>query len=795
GEEIELTVKVSDAKGEAIKAEVALIVADAALLQLASENVYYPEKLFFAPRSLAVWTSDLRLKLIGRRHYGLKGAPPGGGGAGARGGGFRKEFVSLALFEPHVITDETGQAKVKFKLPDNLTTFKIFAVANNQADMFGTGADQFKVTKPLLLKPGLPNFAGVGDEFSAAVVVHNQTDKAGNAVVTLAGKSFNLLNSENRTVRLEPNSSLEVGFPVRVQPGAEAVFRFTVTMDDEKDAAEYRVPLRFPNPIITTATYGRLSQSARETILVPAEADKARGGLTVNVSPSLAGNLSAPFDYLRDYPYGCLEQKTSMALGDLLFLGWRQRLDRPEKEAELARTRIDKYLAGLSSFQNYAGGFSFWPDTDRPEPYLSAYVLQTLHQAKTAGFTVDDYLFKNSQRYLNEVINRNRWPSWYNDQMKSATRAYITAVLAETGLNPAAQIELLYNQRQELSVFGLTQLLEALSRGRFSREKTQQMEEISKMLFNRAVITSGEVHFEEPEGLRGLMSSRVRTNALALKALLWAAPDNPHLAPLARWLIRSRTREGGHYGSTQNNALVLLALTKYIKTMEDEPPEMNVEAILAGKSLARAGFTSFNSPAMNSQAPMPELVVGQETPLDLKVEGTGAVYYSLHLNYALEKPNLEPYQAGMSLSRTYTRVMPEQAVAPGASFNRGDIIRVEVTILAPSQRHFVVLEDRLPAGFEPINFDLPVAPRNLLRLLDTGNEPHEYYLRYWYEHREIRYNRVAVFAREIREGVYTFSYLARAVTPGTYIAPGPQAEEMYSPEVYGRGSGLKVEIK
>ncbi len=120
-------------------------------------------------------------------------------------------------------------------------------------------------------------------------------------------------------------------------------------------------------------------------------------------------------------------------------------------------------------------------------------------------------------------------------------------------------------------------------------------------------------------------------------------------------------------------------------------------------------------------------------------------------------------------------------------------MRVEVTLLAPAERHWVVLEDMVPAGLEPINFNLASAPQHLQDLLDQGDRPEEYFRLYWYEHREIRPDRVAVFARHLPEGAYTFSIWPGRDT-GNFSAPA-QGREMSCPETSGRGEGLTLVIE
>jgi uncharacterized protein YfaS (alpha-2-macroglobulin family) len=66
--------------------------------------------------------------------------------------------------------------------------------------------------------------------------------------------------------------------------------------------------------------------------------------------------------------------------------------------------------------------------------------------------------------------------------------------------------------------------------------------------------------------------------------------------------------------------------------------------------------------------------------------------------------------------------------------------------------------------------------------------------RSWYEHQNMRDERVEAFTSLLWDGVHEYVYVARATTPGTFVVPPPKAEEMYSPEVFGRGAGDKVVV-
>ena len=138
----------------------------------------------------------------------------------------------------------------------------------------------------------------------------------------------------------------------------------------------------------------------------------------------------------------------------------------------------------------------------------------------------------------------------------------------------------------------------------------------------------------------------------------------------------------------------------------------------------------------------------------------------------------------------------------------GARVRVRLTLVAPERRYHVALVDPLPAGLEPLNPALAL----------TGTLPDEtdtdvtevgapglggprgagswwWWTRPWFEHQNLRDERVEAFTSLLWEGVYTYAYVARATTPGAFVVPPPRAEEMYAPETFGRGSTDRVVIE
>jgi uncharacterized protein YfaS (alpha-2-macroglobulin family) len=128
-------------------------------------------------------------------------------------------------------------------------------------------------------------------------------------------------------------------------------------------------------------------------------------------------------------------------------------------------------------------------------------------------------------------------------------------------------------------------------------------------------------------------------------------------------------------------------------------------------------------------------------------------------------------------------------------------------VTVPSERHFVVLDDALPAGLEAVDLSLrtaggvpgPGAADSTAREggeegADGGSFAWEYGswdAGWWspFDHKEMRDDKVVYVATQLWPGSYTATYVARATTPGVFARPPAHAEEMYNPAVFGESDG------
>jgi alpha-2-macroglobulin len=114
----------------------------------------------------------------------------------------------------------------------------------------------------------------------------------------------------------------------------------------------------------------------------------------------------------------------------------------------------------------------------------------------------------------------------------------------------------------------------------------------------------------------------------------------------------------------------------------------------------------------------------------------------------------------------------------------GELVQVTLSINTPQGGQYILVEDPLPAGLEPIDTSLATSQQ-----VKTGQRD-----RVW-TRVELHDDRVALSATSFSSGAHTFTYLARATTTRMFRVLPAHAEMMYAPEVNGRSDGTMFEVK
>ena len=271
-----------------------------------------------------------------------------------------------------------------------------------------------------------------------------------------------------------------------------------------------------------------------------------------------------------------------------------------------------------------------------------------------------------------------------------------------------------------------------------------------------------------------------------------------------RWLLAVRKR--GRWDNTQENATALESLVDYFEKREREVPSFTARVQIAGRPIAEERFQGRSAEARSRELPMREILQAGEParrlPLRFEKDGTGVLHYSARLTYLPSGAALDARDQGFRIERTYAPASAgEKAAAPARAgeFQGGDLVRVTLTLRLPKERRFVAVTDPLPAGLEPVESWFATTASDLAKQQMEEERGDQSWRSWWerggFDHVERHDDRVLLFATRLSAGTHTFSYLARATTPGSFRAAPAHAEEMYEPEVFGRTTSDAVEVK
>jgi uncharacterized protein YfaS (alpha-2-macroglobulin family) len=870
GGQASVKVKVTDAQGNPFSdAEVALAVVDAGLIQVGGDAPFHPESELWKILPLRVQTAGSISAVNGRVDWANKGGSPspsgGGGYAAGEDQSVRKDFRTVAFFDPAVKLDSGGEAEAAFTLPDSLTSFKIYAVATGEGRRTGTGEGALTVTQDLILRASLPNHLTVGDEFAASAIVSVLDRPAAGPAGAAAGApgaaadgaqaaaappaprearveisplaGLELLEGPVKTVSVVPGESVEVSFRARATAPGEVSAGFDAASGESRDLSMFSIPAGYAGRELTEASFKEAGEGyPMPALKIPDGADPGRGGLLLTFSPGITGTLSAPFEALERYPYVCLEQSTSRAAGAVYELRLKQvRPVSPEREAEL-RKRVESQIRLIASSQ-LGGGFTLWPggDWERRSPVLTAWVLDFVREAREAGFKVPEGIVSYALEYLAWCLtDEGKAEGW---SLTGARRLYVLGAMARAGRPLEAEIEQFYQKRAGLRLAERIYLLRAAAAVPLSRTRTGQLLELIPSVASEVELSGITARIKDAgtqtEQALWLAGER-DLSAAALLALTEAAPHHELIPQLLMGVVSGDA--GGAYGSTNRTVTVLRGVWNWLEAREKaeallardaereaarlareadpdplanvasgspgkpapadpSPLDLAVKVLMGAEPILEGKLDSFSSPSLETEIAM-SLLAGGQAP-SLEITGRGKLWAFQRLSWAPKVPDLSPKnEHGITVTRVFQRMLPEPGPAGESLFRRGELVKVTVTLMTTVERYNLVVEDPVPAGLEPVDFSLKDQNPRLAELLAEDPSASDPWIAFWkwYDYREIRPECVRLYADRVSPGVYTFNYLARPVTPGTYMLPGTYAEEMYNPENYGRGSGLTVTV-
>ena len=786
--------------------ELAVAVLDEAVFDLIAEGSAYfdPYRGFYNLDSLDVANFNLLRRLIGIQRFEKKGANPGGGGGDSAD--MRSVFKFVSYWNPSIEVGADRRASIEFDVPDNLTGWRVLALAVTPDDLMGLGEGTFKVNRPIELAPALPNQVVEGDRFIARFTVMNRTEQERRIRVTarVEGEADSP-GLAGLDVVAPPYKRIPVSFPVRATDDGRMELIVRASSGEEADGLRLPITVRKMTALEAAATYGTTTDDrVDEVIAFPEGIRTDVGRVSVVATSSVVGNLTGAFDYLRRYPYLCWEQRLTKGVM-AAFYGQLVPYLPSDFEWPEARELPGQTLADAADFQAPNGGMTYYIARDEyVSPYLSAYTGLAFAWLEEAGHPLPGPVVERLDAYLERLLKRDVFPTFYSDGMSSSVRAVAMAALSRRGKLSARDLERYRRHLPQMDLFGMAQFLDAAST---VGDVAELEKEIADKVLARSNQTGGKVVFNEvvDTAFTRILHSPERSNCAVLSALVrrqGEAPEGTGIGDLPFRMVRHLTQSRGRrdrWENTQSNVFCAAALVDFSRVYERSAPRMTVRVELGGEELGRGKLDDRRDPPLDIGREIEEGDPGREADLTIHREGRGRLYYAARLFYSPSELRTEPINSGLTVRREYSVQREGQwhLLDGPIHIERGELVRVDLFLSLPTARNFVVVDDPIPGGLEPVNRQLATAST-----VDANQAGGKYaetsfwyrhsdwrsygYTRWSFYHSELRHDAARFYSEYLPPGNYHLSYVAQAIAPGEFQVLPTHAEEMYDPDVFGQ---------
>lgn len=805
--------------------ELTVVVLDESVFDLIAGGKEYfdPYDGFYKLESLDLRNYSILTRLVGRQKFEKKGANPGGDGGNDLS--MRSVFKFISYWNGQLVADKDGNATVSFDAPDNLTGWRVLAIATTPTDRFGLGDANFKVNRPTEIRPVMPNQLMEGDNFNAGFSVMNRTDKERTIDVRIHVDGA--LDAEKppedliKKITLGPYKRTTVFMPIqasilpqyRDKPFGNLIFSVNAGDTSDSDGIVHEVRVNKRRSLDVAANYGTTTQNtAEEHIDFPKGILTDTGSVSVVASPTVIGNISGAFSYMRDYPYLCWEQKLSKAVMASHYKNLKAYLPdtlKWDSSAELPQTTLDQ----AASFQAPNGGMAYFQANDEyVDPYLSAYTAIAFNWLRKSGYTIPEQVENKLHTYLSNLLKNNAVPDFYSEGMTSTVRAVALAALAQRGKADLADLQRYQPHAKKMSLFGKSYFLQAALA---IKGGMQYAPDVAKMILAASNETGGKYVFSETwdDSYTRILASPLRENCAVLDAFTAFGETKEGeglVGDVPFKLVRTITQDRknrDHWENTQENMFCMNALIDFARVYEKDAPQFTVAASLDNEAMGTATFKDVRDAAATLERPIKPGDDGRKATLKIERNGTGRLYYATRLAYALPMEMSKPANAGIEITREYSveRNGKWELLKSPAIIKRGELVRVDLYISVPAARNFVVVDDTVPGGLEPVNRDLATASEVDAKKADFKASGGSFWFKYsdWVDfgvsrwsfyHQEIRHDSVRFYSDYLDAGNYHLSYAAQAIATGTFSALPAFASEMYDPDVYGKTEGQNLNV-
>ncbi|MEZ6121911.1 MAG: alpha-2-macroglobulin family protein [Planctomycetaceae bacterium] len=781
----------------------------------------------------------------------------GGGGAAATvEPTVRSEFADTAFWSGSVTADRNGEVEVSFKVPDNLTTWKIKAWALGDGTRVGSGSSEIISSKDLIIRPQVPRFFTETDQITLSAVVHNylETAKPTTVILETEGGQLEPLTSVQQTVLIPAGGEQRVDWNVRVTASGTATVRMKALTDEESDAAQQKVPCHV-HGILKTESFAGVIRPGQQTaavvnIQVPTARIEEQSRLEVRFSPTLAGAMIDALPYLLEYPYGCTEQTLNRFLPAVITQATLKRMNVDLAAIREKKTNLNSQQQGaaaeraaqwkrydrnpvfdeqemeqiirtgvgdLTEKQLSDGGWGWFSGYgEHSSAHMTAQIVHGLNIAKKNGVPVlDDVLQRGVQWLQNsqaEALKELKEGDWRREHPKAPHRnqgsrdraenidALVAFVLAGQNVNSSEMTDYLYRDRGHLSAYALALTGLVLHQGQDQERSTMVLRNIEQFLQKDGENQTAWLQLPQNQWWYWYGNEN-EAMARYLQLLIRMRPADETAPQLVKYLLNNR-RHGTYWNSTRDTALVVEAFDEYLAATGEDHPSMTVEILVDGRQQKTVAITPENLFTFdNAMVLSGDAVKAGTHRIEIRRTGTGPLYYNAYLTNFTKEESISATGLELKVDRRFYRLERDDRQT-GVQGDRGQVVSQQT-----ANYRRIPLENlsSVPGG-TLVEVELVVESKNdyeYLLLEDrkpSGFEPDDQRSGYIFEglraYRELRDERVSFFLSDLARGRHSVSYRLRAETPSQMVSALPAAiQGMYAPELVGNSNEFKVRVE
>ena len=690
----------------------------------------------------------------------------------AKTDGVRKDFADTAYWNAALeATGTQGVYRVKFKMPEDITTWNIKVWSIGLDGRVAEVATEIVTKKDLMLRMITPRFFTEKDEVVVSANIHNYGAAKRNAIASIDLSGVKIDGDlKPKTVSLDAGGEARVDWRIKVFGSGRLTARMKVADAELSDGVEKSFDVVSHAVEKTESFFRRLSADEKvgckvyegEEALaickkfgfkVPDSGEAQDLRAVVEVSDTLAGAIDKSLDYLKYYEYECNEQTMNRfvpaaAARDVLVA--RGFGDRLKDVDELTGKSLEK----LSERQNSDGGWGwFWGSYEQSYEHMTATIVRGLAEAKRHGVEVPGTVMDGGVKWLKErqreslgYIKKHKARPWANDVLTAY--AILLATDGKADATAKEMMRLAYDTRLDLPVYAQALLGLAFDLTREVEKRDTVVRNLKQFLKEDS--ENGTAYLEL--GNHGYWwcwyGSDFEAQAMALKLFMKSEPMSDATRGLALYLYNNRISRT-HWTSTRDTGLAIEALAEYCRKVEKKGDKY-VKAYLTYLTLEEPVKAAGLELKVNRTISRVSEVVEDST-------GRGA--------------------SGQSLAQKRTKEVLT-TLNDGDAVKAGETLEIRVDLDSKNDYEYILIEDRKGAGFEPLD--------GMSGWKNLGGG---------WAYVENREKKTAIFLRVISRGAHSFTYRVRVETPGVIHVLPAKVEAMYAPRLRGNSDEIRLSVR